>query len=450
MRSFRCAMIPCLRVLLVVCFLVVASPAWAQIHDVTSRSGVRAWLVEDHTLPLVTVSFSFEGGAAIDPDGKEGLSTLLASLLDEGAGDLDSRSFQNALAERSISLGFSADEDRLSGVLRTLTRESDNAFALLRLALHEPRFDNEALERMRDALVTQRQYNLSDPNWLASSGFEQVAMAGHPYGRAAEGTIETLKAIRRDDLVAAVPQHLVRNRLTVAVVGDMTPDALSVMLDQVFGDLPVGAESLGIPPLQVGGAGELVLIPRDQPQTVLLAGLPGLRRDDPDWFAALTMSYVLGGGFQSRLMSEIRVKRGLTYGISSALVPYAAGGVFYTLASSDNAKVAELLEALRGQIKMLAMDGVTDTELSEAKTYLTGSFALRFSSSARIADVLLEVQRLGLSPRYLSDRANLINAVTRTDIARVAEKMLRPEALTLIAVGAPDGLTPTRTLTITP
>lgn len=433
-----------------ICVFSLTGPAGAQVREVTSRGGLRAWLVEDHALPLITVSFSFEGGAAIDPDGKEGVSTLLASLLDEGAGDLDSRSFQNALAERSISLGFAADEDRLSGVMRTLTRESDNAFALLRLAIHEPRFDNEALERMRDALISQRQYNLSDPNWLASRGFEQVAMAGHPYGRAAEGTVESLKAIRRDDLVAAVPQHLVRNRLTVAVVGDITAEALAVVLDQVFGDLPVGAESPGVPPLQVGGAGETVLIPRDQPQTALLAGLPGIRRDDPDWFAALTMTYVLGGGFQSRLMSEIRVKRGLTYGISSALVPYAAGGVFYTLASSDNAKVAELLTELRAQLKSMAMGGVTDAELAEAKTYLTGSFALRFSSSARIADVLLEVQRLGLSPRYLADRANLINAVTQTDVARIAEKMLRPEALTLIAVGAPDGLTPTRTLTITP
>lgn len=430
--------------------LLLPFAAQAEVKEVISRGGVRAWLVEDHTLPLITMSFAFEGGSALDPAGKEGRATLLASLLDEGAGELDSRAFQQAMAERSIAIGFSADEDTLSGQLRVLSREQVNAFALLRLALHSPRFDKDAIDRMRDALVAQRQYGLSDPNWVASQAFEQVALSTHPYGRPAGGTVASLGAITRDDLVAAVPQHLVKNRLRVAVVGDITPSALATALDQLFADLPVGAETISLPPLAVGGAGQTILVERDQPQTILLAGLPGIKREDPDWFAALTMNYVLGGDFQSRLMSEIRIKRGLTYGISTALVPYKAGGVFYTMASASNEKVAELLTRLREEMNRLVKDGVTDTELSEAKTYLTGAFALRFNSSAGIANVLLEVQRLGLTPAYLDERAGLIDAVSSADVARLAERLVKPDELTTILVGRPDDVDSTSTVSIAP
>lgn len=430
--------------------LLLPFGAMAQVKEVISRSGVRAWLIEDHSLPLITLNFAFEGGAAIDPAGKDGLSTLLAATLDEGSGDLDSRAFQSALSERSISIGFSADEDALFGSLKTLTREKDNALALLRLALHSPRFDAEAIDRMKDALVARRQYGLSDPQWLASQGFEQLAMAQHPYGRSAGGTVESLRSITRDDLVAAVPQHLVRNRLKISVVGDIAPADLAVVLDQLFGDLPQGIESINLPELKIAGAGETALIARDQPQTVIMAGLPGIKREDPEWFSAMVMNYVLGGDFQSRLMSEIRIKRSLTYGISTALVPYKAGGVFYAMASADNAKVAELMERLREEMRKMAMGGVTEQELAEAKTYLTGSFALRFSSSDNIADVLLEIQRIGLPASYLQQRADLINSVTQGDVARLSEQILKPDAMSVVMVGQPADIVPTRTLSVQP
>lgn len=440
-----------LRFAIAFCFvLLLPVTAMAQVKEVISRSGVRAWLIEDHTLPLITMSFAFEGGAGIDPAGKDGLSTLLTSLLDEGAGDLDSRAFQTALSDRSISLGFSTDEDSIYGGLKTLTREKENAFALLRLSMHSPRFDGEAIDRMKDALIARRQYGMSDPNWLASQGFEQLAMAGHPYGHAAGGTISSLRAIMRDDLVAAVPQRLVRNRLKISVVGDISPADLAVALDQVFGDLPQGAENIALPQMKIGGAGQIALIERDQPQTVVMAGLPGIVREDPDWFPALVMNYVLGGDFQSRLMSEIRIKRSLTYGISTALVPYKAGGTLYAMASADNAKVAELMSQLREEMRKMAMGGVTEQELAEAKTYLTGAFALRFSSSDNISDVLLEVQRMGLPASYLTQRAELVNAVTQGDVARMGEQLLRPDALSVVMVGRPQGITPTRLLSIQP
>jgi zinc protease len=441
-----------LRLVLLALFVCLASPAFAQsqIREVVSKNGVRAWLIEDRSLPLISMQFAFEGGSALDPEGKEGLTSLLSSLLDEGAGELDSRAFQSALSERSIELSFSADEDALFGSLRTLSREKNNAFALLQLALHKARLEPEAIDRMRDALIARRQYGLSDPNWLVSQAFEQQALAGHPYGRSAAGTVTSLRSITRDDLVGIIPQRLVRNRLKIAVVGDIRPAELAAALDHVFADLPRGAEKIDLPPLSISGAGEFGLLRRDQPQTVLMAALPGIKREDPDWFAATIMNYVLGGDFQSRLMSEIRVKRGLTYGISSALVPYKAGGVFYAMASADNAKTAELLTHLKDEMGKLARDGVTETELGEAKTYLTGSFALRFNSSSGIAAVLLDIQRLGFAPSYLDERAIQINGVTRADVARLAEQLLKPEALSLVAVGQPDGLVPTRDLKVEP
>ncbi len=426
------------------------STAHADIKEVTSQGGIKAWLVEDRTLPLITMNMAFDGGAALDAEGKEGLSSLLASLMNEGAGKLDSKAFQSALEDRSIKLGFAANEDALYGKVQMLTRESANAFALLRLALHEPRFDQEAIDRMRDALIAERQSGFSNPNWLASQALEHVAMADHPYGRAANGTLTSLRGLTHDDLVKAASLHFVKNHLKIVVVGDISPSALSTVLDQVFYDLPEAAAAPNLPPLEMKNSGTLTLVERDQPQTVVLAALPGLKRTDKDWFAGALMTYVLGGDFQSRLMSEIRIKKGLTYGISSALIPYSAGGVFYTLASTDNSKTKELLENVREQFVKMQKNGVTDDELKEAKKYMTGSFALHFGSSDEIADTLLEIQRLGLPTSYIYDRAKQINAVTTFDISRLSATMLKPDQLTIVAVGKPTGLQPTSTLTITP
>jgi len=438
-----------LMLLALVLWPTLASAA-GTVQVVTSRSGISAWLMEDHSLPLISLRFAIEGGAALDPEGKEGLSRLLASMLDEGAGDLDSRAFQSALSELAISLGFSADEDAVFGHLKALSPEKDNALALLRLALHQPRFDADALARMKDALVTERQLSLSDANWLASQGFEQVAMVGHPYSRPAGGTMASLANLTREDLVAAATERLVRSRLKVVVYGDITPTELANALDNVFGDLPEGAASVSLPELAIAAPGQVALIERDQPQTVLLMGAPGLKRTDPDWFAALIANYVLGGDFQSRLMQEIRIKRGLTYGVSSALVPSKAGGVLYAMASADNAKVAELVEQVRAEFKRLAMGSITPAELADARNYLTNSFALRFDSSSSITNVMLDTYRLGFKPDYLETRASEIAAVTEGDIARVAERLFAPENLAIVAVGRPEGLLPTQTLTIAP
>lgn len=430
--------------------MLLPSLAQADIRDVTSKGGVKAWLVEDHTLPLISISFAFEGGAAIDPNGQEGVSTLLAATMDEGAGDLDSKAFQTALAERSISLGFSADQDAIFGKLKMPRAEKDNAVALMRLALHAPRFDQEAIDRMRDSLITNRQYGMSDPDWLAGQGLARIAMKGHPYGRPTDGTLSSLRSLSKAHLVEAFKAHIVRNRVKIAVVGDISPSELALVLDYLFGDLPEGAAEVDVPAFKPTGRGTVALIEKNQPQTVLLATTQGLTRDDPDWFAALISSYVLGGDFQSRLMNEIRVKRGLTYGISAGLQPFKTGGLFTISSSSDNAKTAEVLSLLQEEMRKMAKSGVTDSELADAKTYLTGSFALRFSSSSRIADVLLDIQRLGFPATYVTTRAKEIAKVTKADVARVAEWLMVPEDFAIVLVGAPEKMSPTETLSVTP
>lgn len=435
---------------LLLLLILLPFSAHAAVTEVTTKTGLKAWLLEDHSLPIITMSFAFDGGAALDIADKEGLSTLLASTLDEGAGDMPSRAFQAALSERSISLSFSADEDAIYGNLKSLTAEQANAFGLLRMALRQPRFDDEAVSRMKEAMISRRQYGLGDPNWLASQAFEEIALSGHPYGAAAGGTLASIAGLGKTDLDTAAKTRLVRDRLSIAVVGDITPADLARRLDEAFGDLPEAHARIELPELKVQGAGEVALIERNQPQTMLLIGAPGVRREDPDWFPALAMSYILGGDFQSRLMNEIRIRRGLTYGISTALVPHKAGGVLYAMASADNAKVGELLQSFKDEWRRMAEGGVTDQELADAKTYLTGAFALQFGESDGIASVLLEVQRLGFPATYLETRADQINAVTSADVARVAANLLKTENLTIIAVGKPEGITPTRTMSIKP
>jgi zinc protease len=258
--------------------------------------------------------------------------------------------------------------------------------------------------------------------------------------------VESVGSITRDDMTAFVRQRFAKDNLTVAVTGDIAPEQLGPVLDRIFGALP--AKAAVKPPADTvpKGAGQTVLVPRPQPQTVVLMGQPGLKRNDPDWFAATIMNYVLGAGsFSSRLMEEIRVKRGLTYGVYSYLVPFQHTALVMAGGSAANANAGKMVELMKAEWQKMHDYGVTQQELDDAKTYLTGSFPLQFTSSAAIADVLLQVQRDNLGIDYLDRRSGLINAVTLEDVQRVAKRLLDPAALLTVVVGQPEGIKPTKT-----
>lgn len=433
----------------VFCLISAALTSTASAIDikrVVSPGGIEAWLVQDAKVPLLSIKFFFKGGVETDPPGKEGLANLTSTVLDEGAGPYDSEEFQRRMADNSISVSFTATTDGFYGGVHTLVETQDEAVDLARLALTQPRFDEEAVERMRRGVLSQIRRDQGDPDFLARRALYETAFPDHPYGRRARGTVESVSSITRDDMAAFVRQHFAKDNLTVAVTGDIAPDQLGPVLDRIFGALP--AKAAVKPPADVvpKGAGETVLVRRPQPQSVVLMSQPGIKRDDPDWFAATVMNYVLGAGsFSSRLMEEIRTKRGLTYGVYSYLVPFQHSALMMAGGSAANANAGKMVELMKAEWQKMRDHGVTQAELDDAKTYLTGSFPLQFTSSSAIADILLQVQRDNLGIDYLDRRSALIEAVTLEDVQRVAKRLLDPAALLTVVVGQPEGIEPTKT-----
>ncbi|EBA11275.1 M16 family metallopeptidase [Roseobacter sp. CCS2] len=430
------------RILIALCLTIVATTARADIDikEVTSPGGINAWVVEEPEIPFVALELRFQGGPVLDLPGKRGATNLMVGLLEEGSGDMSAQEFQAKLEELAASISFRATDDTISVSARFLTENKEDVVALLRQALVEPRFDQEALDRVRAQVISGIASDAKSPNTIASDTFSAAAYGDHPYGSAIEGTIESVGNLTQDDMRDAHRNALVRDRLYVAVVGDTTAETVGGLLDDLLGDLPQDG-----PPLPENitydMAGGITVVDFDTPQSVALFGHGGMKRDDEDFFAAVIVNRVLGaGGFESRLMTEVREKRGLTYGISSFLVPRFHAEVMLGRVASSNETIAEAIEVTRSEWARMAEDGITAEELEVAKTYMTGEYPLRFDGNAEIAKIMVGMQMIGLTPEYVTNRNDFVEAVTLEDANRVAAELLQPENLHFVVVGKPVGL----------
>jgi zinc protease len=431
-----------LRILIAVCLTVVATTARAEINiqEVTSPGGIDAWVVEEPSIPFIALEIRFRGSASLDLPCKRGATNLMAGLLEEGSGDLTAQEFQTTLEGLAASFSFRAFDDTLSISARFLTENQDEALALLRQALIDPTFEQDALDRVRAQVISGIASDAKDPNNIAGAAFDAAAFGDHPYGTALDGTVESVNALTSDAMFEAHRNALTRDRLHVAVVGDMTADAVGPMLDTLLGALPADGPSLP-DDVAFGLEGGVTVIDYDTPQSVALFGHSGLKRDDEDFFAAYIINHVLGaGGFESRLMTEVREKRGLTYGIRTYLVPkFHAESMLGTVASA-NATIAQAIDVTRDEWARMANEGMTPDELALAKTYLTGEYPLRFDGNSEIAEIMVGMQMIDLPPDYVTNRNDFIEAVTVDDINRVAAELLRPDDLHFVVVGKPEGL----------
>lgn len=423
-------------------FLLPQMPAQAfTIQQVVSDSGVEAWLIEDHSNPIIAMNFAFRGGAALDPADKTGLSNMVASLLDEGAGEMDSQTFQGKLEDLGISLGYSAGSDQLHGHLKTITDNQAVAFDLLAQSLTKPRFDADAVDRIRGQILSELAHEQQDPQAIAGRALAKMMYPDHAYGRGVSGVETTVNAITAEDLRAYLPRRLARDRLIIGVVGDISAQALKPLLDSTFGGLAAKGDDQLVPDVAANAAGKVEVIRRAIPQSVVLFAQQGVTRTDPDWYAAYVMNYILGGGgFSSRLMTEVRVKRGLAYGVSSSLAPMAHGALVEGGTATRNDRTAESIAIIRQQWQKLADEGVTANELADAKTYLIGSYPLQMDSTQSIASILVAIQQDHLGIDYLDRRSRLIQGVSADDIRRVAKRLLDAKALSFVVVGDPAGM----------
>ncbi|RLJ51843.1 zinc protease [Litoreibacter meonggei] len=430
-----------IRVVLATCFALIALPAAAiDIKEVTSPGGIKAWLVEEASIPFTALEIRFKGGASLDADGKRGAAYLMSGLLDEGAGDLTSTEFALAAEELALKYDFDAFSDGFSISAQFLSENRDASLELLRKAINEPRFDQDAVDRVRGQVLSIIATDDEDPNDIAGKTFASLAYGDHPYATKIEGTAESVKALTRDDLVASHQALLTRDRVYVGAVGDITAEELGVIVDQLLGALPASGPDLpSAAPFLLSG-GETV-VPYDTPQSVARFGHVGIERTDPDFFAAFVMNQVLGsGGFGSRLMDEVREKRGLTYGVYSYLALREHANLMMGQVSSSNDSIAEAISVIRDEWAKMAENGVTEQELEKAKTYLTGAYPLRFDGNARIANILAAMQFDHLPIDYIDTRNSKVEAVTLEDIKRVSKRLLKPEDLHFVVVGQPTGL----------
>lgn len=419
-----------------------AMPARAElnIQEVTSPGGITAWLVEDHGIPFTALEIQFRGGTSIEAPEKRGAINLMTALIEEGAGEMDSRAFAEARDALAADFNFDAGGDSVGISVRFLTENRDQAVDLLHEALINPRFDQDAIDRVREQVLSILRSDEKDPGTIASNAFDRLAFGDHPYGSSGDGTIDTVTALTRDDVVDAHKAALARDRIYVAAAGDITASELGPLLDRLLGDLP--ATGAPLPPRadwQLSPGQTVIDFPT--PQATVLFGHVGIPRDDPDFFAAFILNEAMGGGrFTARLMSEVREKRGLTYGIGSYLVTMDQGEMYLGQFAASNDKVAEAISVLRAEWARIASEGITDDELAATKTYLTGSYPLRFDGNGPIAKILVGMQMEGLPIDYAVTRNDKIEAVTLEDAKRVAARIFLPDALHFVVVGQPSGL----------
>ncbi len=430
--------------LVAACFvmaLIASAPsqAAAKIQHLVTPGGIEAWFVQDATVPLIAMEYAFGGGASQDPPGKPGVGTLVADLLDEGSGDLDSRTFHERLDRRAIELSFSTTRDFFRGSLRMLRDNKDEAFDLLRMALTSPHFEGADVERIRSQVMSSLRSDTTNPGALASRKFLEMAFGDHPYGRRAEGTLEGVSKIDIADLKNYAHHVLARDTLKVAVVGDIDADTLGKLLDRTFVGLPANASLTTVADIVAAKPPQRAFIPLDVPQTVVMFGGPGLRRHDPDFMAGYVVNHILGGGtLSSRLYHEVREKRGLAYSVYDALLWMQHSALFIGNTGTRADRAGDTIEAIDREVQRMAADGPTQKELEEAKSYLKGSQMLALDTSSKLASALLQYQLDGLPIDYIEKRNAIVDAVTLDDAKRAAKRLWGQGLLTVVVGRTPQ------------
>jgi zinc protease len=410
------------------------------IEQIVSPSGIHAWLVREHAVPLVALNYSFHGGSSQDDPVKTGAAHLTADMLDEGAGDLDSKTFHQRLEDRAIELSFHVGRDYFRGSLRTLNENREEAFSLLNLALSKPRFDADAIERVRGQELSELRRDTTNPNDLASRSWWSTAFPDHPYGRESRGTLESMARVTGDDLRDYVRRAFARKELVISIVGDIDAATAGRLIDRAFANLPADNDLKPVPQASPSNLGRRIVIDVNVPQAVVTFGGQGIARDDRDFMAAYIVNHILGGGsFSSRLYREVREKRGLAYGVSDQLVWFKRAAVMIGGTATRGDRTADALKVIESEIKRMAESGPTQAELDEAKAFLKGSYALSLDTSSKIAAQLTQIQIDNLGVDYIQRRGGLIDAVTVADAKRVAKRLYGGGLLVTVA-GRPKGL----------
>lgn len=416
---------------------VARGSSLADVQVVTSPGGITAWLVSESFVPMVAMEVAWKGGTYAEPAGKDGAGWVLAYMMNEGAGDLDTTAYGARMQDLSMSFACGVWGDWTTCGMSTLKDTANESFEMMRMAFSDLRLDEEPLQRAKREMTVNIDRGKSNPRNVASIAMNDAMIPGHPYAR--NPTAETVGAVTQADVKRLMQTLMTRDRLMVVVVGDITADELKPRLDEVFGSLPATSALPEIPDAVARPAPVDPIVKQlPQPQTLVLFSGPGVRRDDPDFFAAYMLNYILGGGgFSSRLVDDIREQRGLTYGIGTGLSIQPHYWRWTGSVSTMNDKAEEVVGLVRENIERLGRDGPTEKELEDARAYITGAFPLAFDSNAKIAKNLLGFWQDGQDAEYVLRRNSYFEAVTLDDLKRVAAKYMKAADFTFVMVGQP-------------
>jgi zinc protease len=360
-------------------------------------------------------------------------------MLSEGAGELDASAYEERLSELGAALTFSADRDTLAGRLEAVRDSRDQAFDLLRLALTKPRFDTDAVERVRKSRLAELARLASEPNYIARRAWWQGVFPNHPYGRDPEGTEADIVATTADDLRSAFMKRMAKGNLIVSAAGAISMAELTEALDRVFGDLPDLGSTSAIPAAKFEPADPLV-VRLPFPQSSCVFGQVGVRPSSPDYFPAIVLNHIVGGGtLTSRLFVELREKRGLVYSVRTRLESLADEILMIGGFATENDKVPTTIELVRHEWQQVAGGDISEAEVDEAKAFLKGALPLALDGTSTMAARLLSVRRLGLDTDHLTTWNAKIDAVTADGVRALARRLMRPDTLTFAIAGDPRG-----------
>lgn len=413
---------------------------FATIQQFTTPGGVSVWLVEEPSIPILSLRMAWTAGETNDPEGLEGLTNAMVYHMNEGAGALDAQAFFKGMEELNMSFSCGASNESTYCNSSMLTDNASESFDMIALALSEPRFDDGPFERFLREQEVGLQTRETNPRYLANRARAAAMYPDHPYAR--ETSAESLAAITQDGMRAQKDLLMVKDGMLVTAVGAMSPEELAPLIDQAVAGLPdtstpteTDAVTLAAP------LAAPVTIDLPQPQSLVTFAGPAMEREDPDFYTAVVLNYTFGGGgFQSRLMQDLRVEKGLTYGVytqvsSEDKIQLWSGG-----GQTKNESAGEFIAGIKANMETMVAEGMTEEELADAKAYLTGSYPLGFDSNAKIAGRMMGVRLDELPVDFFDKRNAMVDAVTLEDVNRVAAEYLSPDNFTFVIVGQPEGL----------
>ena len=413
---------------------------FARIQQFVTPGGVSVWLVEEPSIPILSLRMAWTQGETNDPVGQEGLTNAMVYHMNEGAGALDAQAFFKGMEDLNMSFSCGASDESTYCNSSMLTGNAVASFEMIALALSEPRFDDGPFERFLREQQVGLETRETNARYLASRARAAAMYPDHPYAR--ETSAESLAALTQDAMRAQKDLLMVKQGMLVTAVGAMSPEQLAPLIDQAVAGLPESSAPIETAPVALAEPlTEPVTVELPQPQSLVSFAAPAMQREDPDFYTAVVLNYTFGGGgFQSRLMQDLRVDKGLTYGVYTQVSSEDKIQLWTGGGQTKNESAGEFIAGVKANMEKMVADGMTAEELADAKAYLIGSYPLGFDSNAKIAARMMGVRLDELPVDFFDKRNAMVEAVTLEDVNRVAASYLDPDKFTFIIVGQPVGI----------